>query len=174
MTRHLFPGAFPVLILVTGGLRRPSRSVRTRCGPSKNAELHLHRSLLQLRLKPAHQPPADQGSRRGEKAQKANDVGQNARRDEQRGRHENNHAVRQLFPRKFADAKTLIHAAPRREPFPAGQKASHNARDHDEGQGRPKSDERVDLDQQSQLDYGGEEKKYEETSKHGGETVDGQ
>lgn len=141
-----------------GGSRRV---VATGTGrpPAENAELDLHRAALHLRLEAAHEAFADKGASRRKQSQKANDVGQDAGSDEQGPGNENNDPVHGFLAGQISSGQPLIESSPGVDAFATSEIASGQSRCDNEPNRWPEADKLVDLDEQTELDRRGKQKK---------------
>ena len=101
----------------------------------------------------------------GSEAEEADGVGDNARRDQQGRRQQDQHAVDQRARRKLARRDLALEMPQHRQPLPARQRRTHQARDHDQPQGGGGADAAPQLDQKREL-HGGEHDEEQEQTGH--------
>lgn len=134
-------------------------AVGTGRSPAENAELDLHRAALHLRLKTAHEAFSDEGASRRKQSQKANDVGQDAGSDEQGPGNENDDPVHGFLTRQISRGQPLIESSPGVDAFATSEIAAGQSRCDNEPNRWPEADKLVDLDEQTELDRRGKQKK---------------
>lgn len=107
--------------------------------------------VLDRPLEPLAQRLPGDGARRRQQAQDADEVGQEARRQQECARDEDHEPVDQLRAGQAACGQLLLHAAPRGRPLAPRQPRAHERRQHDCPDGRPEPDAPADGHQQRQV-----------------------
>ena len=127
-------------------------------------DLHLDPPLLHRALEAPPQLALHDFAETGHQARKAHDVGQHARRHQQRTRYQQERGIDQRIRRQPPFARLLLEPLQDADPLPPRQRRTQHTGSSNDPQRRRGADPAAQLDQQGELHGGNDDEEEEETT----------